>query len=54
MGMRYETVKDLTPAKFKRLTGVKSSVFSEMLGVIKEAEAQKIKAGRGNKLSLED
>lgn len=52
--MRYETVKDLTPAEFKRLTGVKPSVFSEMLEVMQEAEAQKIKAGRGSKLSLED
>lgn len=47
-------VKGLTPAEFKRLTGVKPNVFSKMLGVMQEAEAQKLKAGRGSKLSLED
>ena len=39
---------------FKRLTGVKPEVFAKMLGVMKEAEARKVKAGRRSKLSLED
>ena len=52
--MRYEAVKDLSPAAFKRLTGVKPKVFAEMVGVFHEAQAQKKKAGRSSKLSLED
>ena len=52
--MRYEAVKDLSPAEFKRLTGVKPTVFAEMLGVLREAEIRKVKSGRSSKLSLED
>jgi len=52
--MKYETVKDLNPDAFKRLTGVKPAVFAEMLDVLCEAELKKKKAGRGSKLSLED
>ena len=52
--MRYETVKDLSASDFKRLTGVKPKVFSEMLGVMQESETSKKKAGRSSKLSLED
>ena len=28
-GMRYEVVKELSPAAFKRLSGVKPKVFNE-------------------------
>ena len=52
--MRYEEVKGLAPEAFKRLTGVKPQVFSEMLAVLGEAEQTKKKAGRSSKLSLED
>ncbi len=52
--MRYEAVKNLSPAVFKRLTGVKPKVFSQMLAVLREAETAKKKAGRSSKLSLED
>ena len=52
--MRYEEVKGLTPEAFKRLTGVKPQVFSDMLRVLREAEKRKKKAGRSSKLSLED
>lgn len=52
--MRYEAVKDLSATAFKRLTGVKPEVFSQMLEVLREAETAKKKAGRNSKLSLED
>jgi uncharacterized Fe-S cluster-containing radical SAM superfamily protein len=52
--MRYEEVQGLKPAAFKRLTGVKPQVFSEMLAVLREAEGRKKKVGRSSKLSLED
>lgn len=52
--MRYETVKDLSSAAFKRLTGVKRNVFAEMLEVLREAQTKKLKSGRSSKLSLED
>lgn len=52
--MRYDEVRELKPTAFKRLTGVKPQVFSEMLAVLREAEEKKKKAGRSSKLSLED
>lgn len=52
--MRYDKVKHLAPEAFKRLTGVKPEVFSDMLRVMREAELSKKKAGRSSKLSLED
>ncbi len=52
--MRYEEVQGLKPAAFKRLTGVKPQVFSEMLAVLHEAEGRKKKVGRSSKLSLGD
>ena len=52
--MRYREVRDLVPERFKRLTGVKPEVFSDMLSVLREAEERKKKAGRTSKLSMED
>ena len=52
--MRYDEVRGLKLASFKRLTGVKPLVFSEMLAVLREAEGRKKKARRSSKLSLED
>lgn len=52
--MRYESVKDLKPSVFKRLTGVKPGVFRKMVGVLREAETRKKKAGRSSKLCSED
>lgn len=52
--MRYEAVKDLNPEGFKRLTGVPPEVFGQMVGVLREAETRKKKAGRPSKLSVED
>lgn len=51
--MRYERVKELKPAVFKRLTGMKPELFIEVAEVLQEAELEK-KAGRSSKLSLED
>ena len=51
--MRYEEVSGLAPERFRRLTGVKPEVF-QMLGVLREAEKRKKKAGRTSKLSMED
>ena len=52
--MRYEEVKRLKPDAFKRLTGVRPQVFSDMLEVLREAERKKKKAGRTSKLCSED
>lgn len=52
--MRYEEIKALAPAAFKRLTGVKPQVFSDMLSVLQASERCKKKAGRRSKLSLQD
>ena len=52
--MRYEEVRELAPERFRRLTGVKPQVFSDMLIVLRDAEKRKKKAGRTSKLSLED
>lgn len=52
--MRYATVKNLSSAEFKRLTGVKPKVFAEMLEILREAQTKKLKSGRSSKLSLED
>ena len=52
--MRYEVVKELDAEGFKRLTGVRPEVFGKMVGVLRQAETTKRKAGRPSKLCLED
>ncbi len=52
--MRYEEIRTLKPVAFKRLTGVKAQVFSDMVAVFHGAEGRKKKAGRTSKLCLED
>ncbi len=52
--MHYESIKGLKEEAFKRLTGVKPKLFSEMTDVLKESESNKKKAGRSSKLSLAD
>ena len=52
--MYYEAVKDLNAEGFKRLTGVPPEVFKHMVGVLREAETRKKKAGRPSKLAVED
>ena len=41
--MRYEEVKGLAPTVFKRLTGVKLQVFSNMLGVLQKLRGRRRK-----------
>lgn len=53
--MRYEEAGALTEEQFRRLTGVKRSVFDEMLSVLRVSHAlKKARGGRRNKLSVED
>jgi hypothetical protein len=49
--MRYDTIKDLNPPEFKRLTGVKPETFETMLEWL--TETTRI-FGRPSKLSLAD
>lgn len=57
--MRYESVKDLKPEEFRRLTGVKHETFGMMVGVLEEAEAkrkaaQRYRGGKKPKLTAAD
>jgi len=52
--MTYEQVQSLKPEAFKRLCGVGSTTFAEMVSVLKQQQLQKRKPGRPPKLSLED
>src|SRR5579872_5200638 len=55
IAMRYETIKNLSQARFRRLTGVKQETFDEMTRVLSEAKArQKAHGGKPNSLSIED
>ncbi len=48
-------VQELTDAQFRRLTGVKRSVFEKMLSVLSSSHAEKKSRGcRPNKLSVEE
>jgi hypothetical protein len=52
---KFNTINNLKPEEFRRLTGVKKETFAKMLELL--AEANKIKKQRGgkpNKLSLEN
>ena len=49
--MRYETIKDLKPTEFKRLTGVQPETFAAMLAWLTETTRV---FGRPPKLSLAD
>jgi hypothetical protein len=42
---KYEKIKTLPPAKFRRLTGVKPTVFNKMVVVLKRAEKPLRKRG---------
>ena len=35
---KYKKIKKLEPEEFRRLTGVKPETFSEMVGLLKQAE----------------
>lgn len=57
--MRYDNVKDLKAAEFRRLTGVKHETFLLMLSVLEESEAkrkaaQRYRGGKKPKLTLAD
>ncbi len=52
---KYGAIQGLSPAKFRRLTGVKPAVFELMIQTLKRAEKRKRKlGGKTSKLSLED
>lgn len=53
--MKFETIKDLGGEKFRRLTGVKRSIFDKMVTILKDKHREKkSKGGSNNKLSIED
>jgi hypothetical protein len=52
---QYNYIQTLGDEEFKRLTGVKSSTFEQMILLLVEAEkVQKIKSGKTHKLCIED
>jgi hypothetical protein len=52
---KYNKIKTLPPAKFRRLTGVQPTIFARMVIVLKRAERQQRKrGGRSPKLCVED
>lgn len=52
---RYDTIKNLPPEKFRRLTGIKPKTFEKMLEILLAEEViQKAKGGRKNKVGMDD
>jgi hypothetical protein len=52
---KYERIRNLDSAEFRRLTGVKPETFELMIQIVKEADKKKRKfGGKPNKLALED
>ena len=52
---RYNHIKTLGDEEFRRLTGVKSTTFEQMILLLLAAEKeQKIKSGKPSKLCMED
>lgn len=52
---KYESVSKLSPIEFKRLTGVRKDVFSEMTTIVQEAEKGKMsRGGKPSQLTVED
>jgi hypothetical protein len=52
---KYDKIKNLPPHQFRRLTGVKPTIFARMLAVLRRAEKQRRKrGGTPAKLSIED
>ncbi len=53
--MKYEVIKGLEEEKFRRLTGVKRSIFEKMLKILNDSDkCQQGKGGRKPKLCIED
>mgnify|MGYP002783629887 CR=1 FL=1 len=52
---KYEEIKNLSPANFRRLTGVKCETFEKMVALLVDAQNSRYrKAGRKGSLSVED
>lgn len=51
---KYDKIKNLSDSEFRRLTGVKTKTFNEMVQIIREKENQKRKPGRPHVLCIED
>lgn len=55
MGGKYDSIKDLSDDKFKRLTGVHPKTFNKMMELLHEQyKKDRTKGGRNRKLCLED
>ena len=52
--MKYEKIKNLVPAEFKRLCGVEPETFDILVDIVKKSDAEKKTKGRPNKLSPEN
>ena len=53
--MKWESIKDLSPAVFRRLTGVKDTTFIEIVAILQKAHDKKKQlGGRPNKLCIAD
>lgn len=53
--MRWETISELSPEEFRRLTGVKRQTFEEMIKILDESvRLKQAKGGRPRKLGLEE
>ena len=52
--MSYNQVKNLEPTEFKRLCGVTSATFEQMVKVVAAEKVLAKKSGRPSKLSIED
>lgn len=53
--MKFDTIKNLKPEDFRRLTGVKRQTFNKMVEIIEEStRVKKAKGGRPNKLTISD
>jgi hypothetical protein len=53
--MKFEKVKHLDEAKFRRLTGVKRPTFDKMVGILEQSiKNRRVNSGRKKKLSFEN
>lgn len=52
--MTHEQVKNLKPIDFKRLCGLRSETFNQMVKVVQMTMPAKLKTARPGKLSLEN
>jgi hypothetical protein len=51
----YEHIKKMTPAAFKRLTGVKKNTFIVMSSIVRKAENKRLsRGGKPPHLGVED